>query len=203
VLSTKPLNPLTYRCGSASAAEDGAHQLHSPGPDHTVRCSTNIAGPVNAEAGDCENGPWSPRTLTSQIPAMPDEQNNLSGIPRPEIAEEWWERADRRDCARLPSVSWYLPAIGSADGSSLRWRHHWHPRLLGWPTGWDPRVQVGALAEHLIAACAPVVVSDTPQGREVLAAEPAPHCFDADEIGIRWRRTACTQSVCPVQAAPD
>jgi hypothetical protein len=60
-----------------------------------------------------------------------------------------------------------------------------------------------ALAEHLIAACAPVVVSDTPQGREVLAAEPAPRCFDADEIGIRWRRTACTQSVCPVQAAPD
>jgi hypothetical protein len=38
---------------------------------------------------------------------------------------------------------------------------------------------------------------------EVLAAEPAPHCFDADEIGIRWRRTACTQSVCPVQVAPD
>jgi len=38
---------------------------------------------------------------------------------------------------------------------------------------------------------------------EVLAAEPAPHCFDADEIGIRWRRTACTQSVCPAQAAPD
>ena len=38
---------------------------------------------------------------------------------------------------------------------------------------------------------------------EVLAAESAPHCFDADEIGIRGRRTACTQSVCPVQAAPD
>ena len=30
-----------------------------------------------------------------------------------------------------------------------------------------------------------------------------PAGFDADEIGIRWRRTACTQSVCPVQAAPD
>ena len=50
---------------------------------------------------------------------------------------------------------------------------------------------------------APVAVSDTPQVTEVLAAEPAPHCFDADEIGIRWRRTACTQSVCPVQAALD
>ena len=49
----------------------------------------------------------------------------------------------------------------------------------------------------------PVAVSDKPQVTEVLAAEPAPHCFDADEIGIRWQRTACTQSVCPVQAAPD
>jgi hypothetical protein len=46
-------------------------------------------------------------------------------------------------------------------------------------------------------------VSDKPQVTEVLAAEPAPDCFDADEIGIRWRRTACTQSACPVQAALD
>ena len=46
-------------------------------------------------------------------------------------------------------------------------------------------------------------MSDTPQVTEVLAAEPALHCFDADEIGIRWQRRACTQSVCPVQAAPD
>ena len=42
-----------------------------------------------------------------------------------------------------------------------------------------------------------------PNGGSCVAAESAPHCFDADEIGIRWRRTACTQSVCPVQAAPD
>ncbi len=66
-----------------------------------------------------------------------------------------------------------------------------------------PACTVGVLAAHLIAACAPVAVSDKPQVTEVLAAEPTPHCFDADEIGIRWRRTACTQSVCPVQAAPD
>jgi len=46
-------------------------------------------------------------------------------------------------------------------------------------------------------------MSDTPRVTEVLAAEPALHCFDADEIGIRWQRRACTQSVCPVQAAPD
>ena len=38
---------------------------------------------------------------------------------------------------------------------------------------------------------------------EVLAAELAQHCFDAGKIGICWRRTACTRSVCPVQAAPD
>ena len=67
----------------------------------------------------------------------------------------------------------------------------------------DPRVHGRCLAAHLIAACAPVAVSDTPQVTEVLAAEPAPHCFDADEIAIGWSRTACTQSVCPVQAAPD
>jgi hypothetical protein len=35
-------------------------------------------------------GPWSPRTASSQIRATPDEQNNLIGIPRPVIAEEWW-----------------------------------------------------------------------------------------------------------------
>jgi hypothetical protein len=31
----------------------------------------------------------------------------------------------------------------------------------------------------------PVAVSDTPQVTEVLAAEPAPHYFDADELAIR------------------
>jgi hypothetical protein len=28
--------------------------------------------------------------VSSQIRATPDEQNNLIGIPRPVIAEEWW-----------------------------------------------------------------------------------------------------------------
>src|SRR6266851_3098727 len=95
VLSTKPLNPLTYRCGSASAAEDGATSSTAPVQITQcavviVRCYTNFAGPVSAEAGDCENRSLSPRTVSSQIRATPDEQNNLSGIPRPVIAEEWW-----------------------------------------------------------------------------------------------------------------
>jgi hypothetical protein len=46
----------------------------------------------------------------------------------------------RRDCARLPPACWLLPAIGSADTTSVRSRRHWRPRLLGLPTGWDPRV---------------------------------------------------------------
>jgi hypothetical protein len=28
--------------------------------------------------------------VSSQIRATPDEQNNLIGIPRPVIAQEWW-----------------------------------------------------------------------------------------------------------------
>src|SRR5579864_7191682 len=56
------------------------------------------------------------------------------------FADQLPKRADRRDCARLPPVSWLLPAIGSADTTSVRSCRHWRPRLLGWPTGWDSRV---------------------------------------------------------------
>jgi hypothetical protein len=60
------------------------------------------------------------------------------------------DAALRRDCARLPPVSWLLPAIGSADTTSVRSLRHWRPRLLGWPTGWDPRVHGRCPGAHLI-----------------------------------------------------
>ena len=94
-------------------------------------------------------------------------------------------------CDRLSGRE--LPAVASALALSTARLAYWG--ILA--------CTVGALAAHLIAACAPVAVSDAPQVTKVLAAEPAPRCFDADEIGIRWRRTAWTQSVCPVQAALD
>ena len=48
-------------------------------------------------------------------------------------------RTERRDCRRLTPVSWLLPAIGSADATSVRSRRHWRPRLLGSPAAWDRR----------------------------------------------------------------
>jgi hypothetical protein len=49
-------------------------------------------------------GPWSPRTASSQIRATPDEQNNLIGIPRPVIAEEWWSVQIGSVCVLLSHV---------------------------------------------------------------------------------------------------